>query len=193
MAENDDGMLHSVLERGLEMRRNGEAQAALDLLDLIVTNFAASDEPAHVEAVARALLGKAMALGDLGRGDEALETLGALRRGLADADGPPWHDLAILAEYEEAVMHSQKEDDEAAAERFAAALAREDGAEPASIRHILAACRFNLAVACARLGRVDQALAALDGLDAAFGDASDPALQRRVADGRTLRADLAAG
>lgn len=191
-AINEVAMLEAALEQGLQLRRAGAGDAALEVLELIIGHFEAADHPVAHQAVSRAMLGRAMALVDLDRDPDALEALDELLTRIRGRDEAVYHELRILASYEAAMILGGQGDHGQAAEGFAFAIAQAKGDEPAAVTHIVAAAHLKLATA--RLHQDDPAAAAaiLDALDAHWAGTEDVTLKHWVEEGRKMRAALAA-
>lgn len=186
-AINEVAMLEAALEQGLQLRRAGAGEAAFEMLDLIVSHFEAADHPTAYLAVSRAMLGRALALSDLGREPEALEGLDTLLSRIAGRDDPAHHELRIVAAYEAAELMAGQNDPEAAAEALAFAIGQATGDEPAKVVHILAAAHVKLAEARQALGDDAGARTALAAVAERWGGSDDPALKHWVEEaGRAL-------
>lgn len=187
---NEVAMLEAALEQGLQLRRAGQGEAALEVLDLILGHFGTADHPAAHQAVSRAMLGRAMALIDLDREPDALDALDALLVRIRGVEGAVHHELRILAAYEAAMILGGQGDHAQAAEGFAFVLGQARGDEPPAIVHILAAAHLKLA--SARLNQDDPAaaIAALDTLLARWPEGRDSALRHWLEEGRRMRAAL---
>lgn len=187
---NEVMLLEAALEQGLSLRRAGQGEAALEVLDLLLGHFEGADHPQAHQAVSRAMLGRAMALVDLDREPDALEALDALLARIRGLDGPAHHELRVVAAYEAANILGGQGDHDQAEEGFAFVIGQARGDEPPALAHILAAAHLKLAAA--RLHRDDApgAGAALDALAARWPDSDDAGLRHWLAEGRKMRVAL---
>ncbi len=190
-ATADQTMILDALEQGLALRRAGVADGALDVLALIIDHFQDSEDPAHFEAVSRAMLGRAMALVDLEAEDEALEALDTLLTRVRGRSGLVFRELRIVAAYEAAQMLGARNLHAQAAEGFAFAIAQGQGDEPAAIAHLLAAAHVKLAAAHLYSDDSDAAFACLDQMTAKWPTTEDSAIRHWLQEGAKMRAALA--
>ncbi|CAA7620482.1 hypothetical protein [Magnetospirillum sp. UT-4] len=188
---NEVAMLEAALEQGLQLRRAGAGDAALEMLDLIVSHFETADHPVAHFAVSRAMLGRAMALVDLDREPDALEALDGLLARIRGFDDQEYRELRILAAYEAAMLLGGQGDHEGAAEGLAFAIAQALGDEPAKVQHILAAAHVKLAVARLNLDDGDGARRALDQVRTRWGGSDDPSLRHWVDEAAKMRDGMA--
>lgn len=185
-------MLEAALEQGLQLRRAGAGEAALEVLDLIIGHFREARHPAAEQAISRAMLGRALALLDVGREAEALDALDELLERLRGRDESVHRHLRILAAYEAATILGGQGDHGEAAQGFAFAIAQARGDEPPAVTHVLAACHLKLATACLHQDDPAGAAASLDALFERWGGAEDAALRHWVEEGCRMRAALTA-
>ncbi|GEM_PF-6019054 len=189
-ASDDRTMILDALEQGLALRRAGEADGAREVLELIIDNFQDSEDPAHFEAVSRAMMGRAMTLLDQDAEDEALEALDTLLTRVRGHAGQAFRELRIVAAYEAAQILGGRDLHGQAAEGFAFAIGQGQGDEPPAISHILAAAHVKLAVARLYGDDVAAAFACLDQLAERWGQSQDPAIRHWLGEGAGMRAAL---
>lgn len=189
-ASPDQTMILDALEQGLALRRAGIADGALEVLSLIIDHFQDSEDPAHFEAVSRAMMGRAMALIDSETEDEALEALDVLLTRVRGHAGLVFRELRIVAAYEAAQLLGARDEHAQAADGFAFVIDQARGDEPAAIVHILAAAHVKLAVAQLYQDQVEDAFATLDQLGRRWPDHDDPAIRHWVEEGTKMRTAL---
>ncbi|CAA7615058.1 hypothetical protein MTBLM5_150038 [Magnetospirillum sp. LM-5] len=189
-ASPDQTMILDALEQGLALRRAGVSDGALEVLSLIVDHFQDSEDPAHFEAVSRAMMGRAMALIDSEAEDEALEALDILLSRVRGHAGMVFRELRIVAAYEAAQLLGARDEHAQAADGFAFAIDQAQGDEPAAILHILAAAHVKLAVAQLYQDQVEATFATLDRLAERWPDSADPAIRHWVEEGSKMREAL---
>ncbi len=189
-AASDDDLLAASLKQATEMRRNGEPEGANRMYNLIINHFGQSTVPHHDETVARTLLAKAMTLVDLSQREEALGVFADLRARINGRDEDPWHELAVLCNYEEGVVLGMLDKHESAARCFKAASELGTGNERAAVVHMIAAAIYYLAIASLNCRRPGDAVAALADLEKRFGDGGDATMRYWVEEGRKLKAEM---
>jgi len=130
---------------------------------------------------ARALLGKGVTLGQLGRTDEEIEAYEDVLARFGDATAPALQESVAKALFNKGITLGQLGRTDAAIAVYDDVLARFGDATEPALQESVAKALFNKGVTLGQLGRTDAAIAAYGDVLARFGDATGPALQAQVA------------
>jgi len=167
--------------RAFEAIEQGDPLQAIEILDRILGRLEGATEPALREAVARALVGKGFALGELGQREAAIEVYESVVSRFGDAAEAALREQVARALVNTGFVLGELGHREAAIEVYESVASRfGDAAEPA-LREEVARALVNKGVALGQLGQREAALEVYESVVSRFGDAAEPALREQVA------------
>src|ERR1035437_10152903 len=147
--------------------------------------------------IARALLGRAYAVGRLGSGDEELETLHRIERDFADDPSERVRRIVDTALYKEAAAFYRTERPIEAIDSYDRLIGRLEADPTQASEELLSEALVNKAITAEAIGNLDMALEADATVVARFGDSDNSAIRLQVAialigrgNALTLRGDL---
>ncbi|MBU1184017.1 MAG: tetratricopeptide repeat protein [Proteobacteria bacterium] len=170
-------------DRGRTAFENGDFQQAVGALDSILEHYRKSgeDEPQARSEIARALVNKGVALGSLGRGEDAIAVYDEVISRFGDAEELPLREQVARALMNKGVALESlgRGEDEIAV--YDEVIRRFGDAEELPLRERVARALVNKGITLGSLGRGEDAITVYDEVIRRFGDAEELPLRERVA------------
>ena len=170
-------------DRGRTAFENGDFQQAVGALDSILEHYRKSgeDEPQARSEIARALVNKGVALGSLGRGEDAIAVYDEVISRFGDAEELPLREQVARALMNKGVALESlgRGEDEIAV--YDEVIRRFGDAEELPLRERVARALVNKGITLGSLGRGEDEITVYDEVISRFGDAEELPLRECVA------------
>jgi tetratricopeptide (TPR) repeat protein len=177
----------ALLNRGICLDAIGDHEAAVETYDLVLNRFRGAEDPVTADLVVRTRVNRASALLAEDRVGEALTAAEVLIGELDPGDTLEAEQLAMCVRLRAAALTASERMADAA--EALTAVERCTDVDPAARAQVAAALRERAAV-LVELGRVGDAVAALDRLAGRFPEEDDPAVLEELEEAARLRAGL---
>ena len=174
-------LVESVTSAAVGLNDNSEAEIGGYDLALGLAAGSAHTSARTQDRVALALFNKGIALGQLNRAEEEIQSYNEVLRRFGDASEAELRERVAMALFNKCVTLAELNRPEEAIQGYNEALRRfGDGTEPA-LREAVAKTLFNKGVTLGKLNRSEEAIQTYDEALQRFGDATEPAVREQVA------------
>ena len=177
-----------LVRQAVEFLRAANYLRCLAALGELLARFGDAREPGLREQVARALVNKAVALGQMGDSTAAVAVCDDVLARFGDAQEPALREQVAMALVNKAVALGQTGDSAASVAVCDDILVRLGDAQEPGLRELVASVLVLKAGTLGQMGDSAAAVAVSDDVLARFGDAQEPALRKLVARALVLKA-----